>query len=99
MIRSLLRLGAIASLLVLGGTHPGRAADEGFQSIFDGKSLDGWDGNPKFWRVEDGAITGQTTDDNKTDGNTFLIWRKGETADFELKLEYKIIGGNSGIQY
>ena len=31
---------------------------EGYVSIFDGKTLDGWDGNPKFWRVEDGAIVG-----------------------------------------
>ena len=76
------------------------AADEdGWQTIFDGKTLDGWDGNPDFWRVEDDTITGQTTADKPTKGNTFIIWRKGETADFELKLEYKIVGGNSGIQY
>ncbi|MGE3315516.1 MAG: family 16 glycoside hydrolase [Planctomycetaceae bacterium] len=70
-----------------------------FKDIFDGKTLEGWDGNPKFWRVEDGMITGETTKENPTDGNTFLIWRKGQTADFQLKLEYKIVGGNSGIQY
>ncbi len=75
------------------------ADDDGWQTIFDGKTLDGWDGNPDFWRVEDGTITGQTTADKPTKGNTFIIWRKGETADFELKLEYKIVGGNSGIQY
>ena len=77
-----------------------RAADEpGFTPIFDGKSLDGWDGNPDFWRVEDGTITGQTTAEKPTKGNTFLIYRKGDVGDFELKLEYKIVGGNSGIQY
>lgn len=75
------------------------ADEDGWQTIFDGKTLDGWDGNPDFWRVEDGAITGQTTAEKPTKGNTFIIWRKGETADFELKLEYKIVGGNSGIQY
>lgn len=75
------------------------ADDDGWQTIFDGKTLDGWDGNPEFWRVEEGTITGQTTADKPTKGNTFIIWRKGETADFELKLEYKIVGGNSGIQY
>ena len=58
-----------------------------------------WDGNPAFWRVEDGTITGQTTADNPTQGNTFLIWRKGEVADFELTLKFRIVGGNSGIQY
>jgi hypothetical protein len=73
--------------------------DDGFESIFDGKTLDGWDGNPKLWHIEDGAITGHTTKDNPTKGNTFLIWTGGETADFELKLQYRIIGGNSGIQY
>ncbi len=75
------------------------ADDDGWQTIFDGKTLDGWDGNPDLWSVQDGTITGQTTADKPTKGNTFLIWRKGETTDFELKLEYKIIGGNSGIQY
>ncbi len=74
------------------------ADDEGFEPIFDGRSLDGWDGNPKFWRVEDGAITGETTPDNPTKGNTFIIWRGGEPADFELKLEYRLRNHNSGIQ-
>jgi putative membrane-bound dehydrogenase-like protein len=75
------------------------ADDEGFEPIFDGKSLEGWDGNPDFWSVKDGAIIGQTTADKPTRGNTFLIWRKGEVGDFELKCQYKIVGGNSGIQY
>ncbi|HPP53433.1 MAG TPA: hypothetical protein PK777_10810, partial [Thermoguttaceae bacterium] len=35
--------------------------EKGFVSIFDGKTLNGWDGNPELWRVEDGTITGQTT--------------------------------------
>lgn len=88
------------AMLVVVATGEVRAADEeGFKPIFDGKSLDGWDGNPAFWKVEDAAITGQTTAENPTNGNTFLIWRNGETADFELKLEFRIVGGNSGIQY
>ena len=66
---------------------------------FNGKNLEGWDGNPKFWSVEDGTITGQTTAENPTKGNTFLIWRGGTVGDFVLTLEYKLIGGNSGIQY
>ena len=74
-------------------------AQDGWETIFDGKTLDKWDGNPEFWRVEDGTITGQTTEAKVTKGNTFIIWRGGETADFELKLEYKIVNGNSGIQY
>ena len=68
-------------------------------AIFDGKTLENWDGNPDFWRVEDGAIVGQTTAEKPTKGNTFLIWRGGELKDFVLTAEYKIEGGNSGIQY
>ena len=74
------------------------AAENGFKKIFDGKTLKGWNGNPKFWSVKDGAMTGQTTKDNPTKGNTFIIW-EGKTSNFDLRLDYKIIGGNSGIQY
>ena len=73
-------------------------ADE-FKPLFDGKSLEGWDGNAKFWSAKEGTITGQTTADNPTAGNTFLIWRGGEVKDFELHLKFKMVGGNSGIQY
>ena len=72
---------------------------EGFVAIFDGKSLDGWDGNPELWRVEEGAIVGQTTKEKPTKGNTFLIWKGGEVGDFVLRAKFKIEGGNSGIQY
>jgi len=70
----------------------------GYESIFDGKTLKGWDGDPKFWRAEDGAIVGETTPENKLGENTFLIWRGGKPADFELKLEFRINSTNSGIQ-
>jgi hypothetical protein len=69
------------------------------KKLFDGKSLKGWDGNPKFWSVQEGVIVGQTTEKNPTKGNTFLIWKGGKMADFELTMEYKIEAGNSGIQY
>ena len=69
------------------------------KSLFDGKTLDGWNGDPKFWSVQDGAITGITTKANPTKGNTFIIYEGGELADFELSMKFKIIGGNSGIQY
>ena len=71
---------------------------DGFTSIFDGTTLKGWDGDPRFWRAEAGAIVGQTTAENKLTENTFLIWRGGEPADFELKLEYRINATNSGVQ-
>ena len=76
-----------------------RAADkDGFKAIFDGKTLEGWSGKKEFWSVKDGVITGQTTAENPTKGNTFLI-HKDEVGDFELRLKFKIVGGNSGIQY
>jgi hypothetical protein len=79
------------------------AADDqdGFKPIFDGKTLDGWDGAPGLWRVEDGAITGETTADKPLKANTFLIWRLGDVDDFEIKFEYRIRTdfANSGLQY
>jgi len=79
---------------------PAAAKDEaGFVPLFDGKSLNNWDGNPKFWSVKDGTITGQTTKENPTPGNTFLVYKGGDVSDFELRFDYKIVGGNSGVQY
>ncbi|HYP07824.1 MAG TPA: DUF1080 domain-containing protein [Bryobacteraceae bacterium] len=71
----------------------------GFTSIFDGKTLQNWDGDPDFWRVETDSIVGQSTTDKPLKQNTFIIWRGGTTKDFELKLEFKMTGGNSGVQY
>ncbi|HQX52482.1 MAG TPA: DUF1080 domain-containing protein [Planctomycetaceae bacterium] len=72
-----------------------------WETIFDGKTLENWDGNPDVWNVQDGAITGKTSDEEgkKLKSNTFIIWRGGEVDNFELELEYKIVNGNSGIQY
>ena len=70
----------------------------GFVSIFDGKTLDKWDGDPAFWRVEGGAIVGQSTEQNPVTQNTFVIWRGGQPADFELKVEFRMNATNSGIQ-
>jgi hypothetical protein len=82
-----------------GGPQPLPFEDHtGFVSIFDGSSLNGWDGDTKFWRAEAGAIVGQTTPENPLKENTFIIWRGGEPADFEMKLEYRIESTNSGIQ-
>jgi hypothetical protein len=65
--------------------------------LFNGKDLTGWKGLD-FWTVEDGCITGRTTKEKPTKGNTFLVW-EGEVSDFELTFQYKIVGGNSGVQY
>jgi len=79
--------------------------EEGFKSLFNGKDLSGWDGNPKLWSVKEGAIVGQTTAANPLKQNTFLVWTNGQTGDFELRLSYRITPNNakgfanSGIQY
>jgi type 1 glutamine amidotransferase len=74
-------------------------AEDGFKPIFNGKDLSGWQGHPELWSVRDGAITGVTRDDPKLTHNTFLVWTNGLLDDFELRLKYRIVGGNSGIQY
>ena len=72
---------------------------QGKKALFNGDDLTGWWGNPKLWSVKDGAIQGQTTKENPTKGNTFLIYTNGPVSDFELRFSYKITGGNSGVQY
>ncbi|MEY4854639.1 MAG: hypothetical protein RIR32_1315 [Verrucomicrobiota bacterium] len=84
---SLLALLALASTAV--------AEDK---NLFNGKDLTGWKGLD-FWSVEDGCITGRTTKEKPTKGNTFLVWQGGEIGDFEFTFKYKIVGGNSGVQY
>jgi hypothetical protein len=72
---------------------------DGYVSLFDGVSLKGWDGNPKFWRVEDGSIVGESSAQNPS-GNTYLVYRDMTARDFTLKFEMKIVGkGGSGFQY
>lgn len=74
-------------------------AQEKAQEIFNGKDLSGWEGDPAIWSVEDGAIVGRTTAEAPIKNNTFLIWKDGKVGDFRLTFEYKIEGGNSGVQY
>jgi Domain of Unknown Function (DUF1080) len=73
---------------------------EGWTQIFDGKTLKNWDGDETVWRVEDGAIVGESSPEHPS-GTTNIIWRGGEPANFELKLEMKLEGdgANGGIQY
>ena len=72
---------------------------EGYVPIFDGVSLKGWDGNPKFWRVEDHAIVGESTPQNPS-GNSYIVYRDMEAKDFTLKFEIKVEGsGGSGFLY
>lgn len=77
------------------GTNPDA---EGFVSLFDGKTLRHWSGDPQYWSVKDGAITGVT--DGKLTTNRFLTWEDSTIRNFELRVKVKVTpGGNSGIQY
>ena len=93
---------SLGALLAL----PAFAADEaGFKSIFNGKDLTGWEGNPKLWSVKDGTITGITPPSEKDPKrgaithNTFLVNKDLTVKDFELRFSYRIVNGNSGVQY
>lgn len=81
------------------GEAAGETDANGFVSIFNGKDLTGWDGDPNLWSVADGAIRGQTTKEHPAQGNTFCIWRGGEPANFVLKIKFRYTSGNSGVQY
>jgi hypothetical protein len=93
--------------LLVGAALVAQAQQDGgdFKALFNGKDLTGWDGNPKLWSVQDGAITGQSTPENPVKVNTFLIWTNGTVGDFELRCSFKLVPNNtqtfanSGIQY
>jgi hypothetical protein len=71
----------------------------GYVQLFDGKTLKGWDGDPTIWRVEDGVMIGETTED-KPRGNSYIVYTADKAKDFDLKLQMKIEkGGGGGIQY
>ena len=67
-------------------------------TMFNGENLDGWNGDSSIWSVEEGCIVGRTTSDKPINQNTFLIYNSS-VSDFEMSFQYKIIGGNSGVQY
>jgi hypothetical protein len=69
------------------------------KELFNGKDLTGWEGNSSLWSVEDGAIVGRTKSEAPIKNNTFLVWKDGKLSDFKLTLQYRIEGGNSGVQY
>ena len=80
--------------------EPSTGDEPGFQPIFDGKTLDNWEGNPKYWRVENGCLTGEITPETLLKSNTFIIWKGGTPRDFELKVDFRITAaGNSGVNY
>ena len=70
---------------------------EGYVLLFNGTSLDGWEGDPALWSVQDGAIVG-TTDGHPIKENTFLIYGK-RFSDFVLRFDIKLRNHNSGVQF
>ncbi|WP_203257153.1 3-keto-disaccharide hydrolase [Hyunsoonleella ulvae] len=71
-----------------------------FKSIFNGENLDGWEGDPKYWRVENGILIGEVTPETILKRNSFIIYNKEQPDNFELKLEYRVSElGNSGVNY
>jgi hypothetical protein len=75
-------------------------SNDGFVPIFDGKSLNRWEGDSRYWRVENGEIVGEVMPETLLKQNNFLIWRGGRPANFELKVQFRITAqGNSGINY
>lgn len=92
----------LAAGLLFGAFSLTAQADEPGEwvKLFDGKTLEGWNYDDSYWSVQDGAITGQTTPDHLLKGyNTFCVLADHEPANFQLRLKYKIVGGNSGVQY
>lgn len=107
-LQSLQRFSLVTTLLVILTTiangqesnqqAPPEPAD--MQVLFNGQDLEGWDGDPRLWSVRDGVIHGETTAEDRADGNTFLIWQGGKLKDFELRLSFRCSStNNSGIQY
>lgn len=71
-----------------------------YRSLFNGRDLAGWDGDPRLWSIRDGVIHGETTEEVPAQGNTFLIWKDGVLKDFELRISFRCTASNnSGIQY
>lgn len=91
-----MKLIALASILVL--FLPASSFSQDFRPLFDGKSLDGWEGNLDYFRAEDGMLIAGRTD-GEIPHNEFLCTTR-EYDNFELHLQVKMNGrrNNGGIQ-
>jgi hypothetical protein len=67
--------------------------------LFNGKDLRGWEGDPRIWKVVDGAIVGLVAEGTQVEDHTYLVWQGGRVSDFELSLKFRSDAGNSGIDY
>ena len=83
-----------ADAAAITGDEPGSSASS------TSERCNGWEGDPTYWRVENGALVGEVTPATLLKRNSFIVWRGGETRDFELKLEFRVSAqGNSGVNY
>ena len=81
---------------------PASLLADGFQRIFDGKSLTGWKAlDMSYWSVHDGAITGESSDKHPCVKNQFIVWQGGDVSDFDLHVKFRVRGNscNSGVQF
>ena len=105
MKRTTLIMAAAIAALALAATCAAEEANQlteqeraaGYVLLFNGENLDGWDGDPRLWSVQDGAIVG-SSDEHNVDVNTFLI-HENPFDDFILRLDVRLRNGNSGIQF
>lgn len=100
------RTGLLCIFLLAGCARTASVApgEEGFVSIFDGKSFEGWKApDMSYWTIEDGAITGTISEAHPLKVNQYLVLQSGELDDFELKLKFRMTGGapviNGGFQF
>jgi hypothetical protein len=96
--------GVLLSVMSLGSCHTikqtGHKDEDGFVRIFDGRTLNNWEGDTTYWRVEDSCLVGVVTPETLLKRNTFIIWQGEMPENFEIRVEYKVSAkGNSGINY
>ena len=97
-----MRLVVLACVLLMAATslaaEETAKSEEGFISLFDGKSLDGWEGNLDVFAIREGSVVGGSLKENVA-RNEFLTTTK-EYGDFELLLRFKLLGekANAGVQ-
>ncbi len=90
---------SLLSALLLAGAALAADEEPKFQTLFDGKSFAGWEGNLDHFRIEDKAIVAGTLE-RPIERNEFLCTER-EYGDFELRLEFKLLGkgANAGVQF
>lgn len=88
-----------AALFLSVGAYAEGIVEEGFVSMFNGKDLSGWEGKKGGWWVENGVLTSESTKKKPCRKHHYLYWKTSEPGDFVLRFDYKVVGGNSGVQF